>query len=168
VHLLTNSTENIELYNIVCDTINLVPAPNNGTLRLPLKPVGHHNSSSSPLEETPEDPVPAYTLPASSLPSDLASMPQTLDSLSSIAASASGMEDTEPSFDETPVITTPRPSTTPGGEGKDELKKEKEKEKLTWWEWLTHKADGVKEWVDGFVHDHVPGQQDKTQDGKDS
>jgi hypothetical protein len=76
------------------------------------------------------------------------------------------MEDTEPSLDETTVIPAPRPSITPAaGAGKDELKKEKEKQ--TWWEWLTHKADGVKEWVDGFVHDHVPGQQDK-QDGKGS
>jgi hypothetical protein len=81
------------------------------------------------------------------------------------------MEDTQPSFDETTVI--PTPSIIPAaGAGIDELKKGKEKEKgkMAWWEWLTHKADGVKEWVDGFVHDHVPGQQqEKSQeDDKDS
>jgi hypothetical protein len=78
-------------------------------------------------------------------------MPSTPSSLSSIA---SGFEDTQPSLDETP---TPAPTGAADG-GKDELKEEKEKGKETWWEWLTHKADGVKEWVDGFVHEHVPGQ----------
>jgi hypothetical protein len=149
--------ENIELYNIICDTLHLTPAPNNGTLRLPLKPVGHHNSSSSSSSsDAPEDPVPAYTLPSPS-PS-LGSMPSSFDP---IAASASGMDDTMP-IDETSVG-IPQPSSVGEGEGgKDELKdKEKGKEKMTLWEWLAHKADGVKEWVDGFVHDHVPSSEDK-------
>ena len=41
-----------------------------------------------------------------------------------------------------------------------------EKEKESWWEWLTHKADGVKDWVDGFVHDHVPGGKEEGQGKK--
>jgi hypothetical protein len=151
-------TENIELYNIVCDTLKLTPAPNNGTLRLPLKPVGHHNDTSplSSEDESPEDPVPAYPSPSTLPSSDMASMLSTFDS---IAASASGLDDTSPSMDEAPVV-TPQPTDGAKDGGKDELKKgkekEKEKEKESWWEWLTHKADGVKEWVDGFVHDHVP------------
>ncbi|KAL1794598.1 hypothetical protein ACET3X_006414 [Alternaria dauci] len=162
--------QNIELYNIVCDTIGLTPAPNNGTLRLPLKPVGLHDDNEDiPGNEnhTPADPVPAYIISSSSssaIPSssNLASMD--LTSLSSIAASASGMEDTSPSLhDEVP----PRP--TPADGSKDELKNKQgdaeaskgaEKEKQSWWEWLTHKADGVKDWVDGFIHDHVPGEEE--------
>jgi hypothetical protein len=58
------------------------------------------------------------------------------------------------------VTSRPTPSSggTDGGDaqtgedGKDEEKGKGE----SWWEWLTHKADGVKEWVDGFIHDHVP------------
>ncbi|RII07028.1 hypothetical protein CUC08_Gglean007996 [Alternaria sp. MG1] len=158
--------QNIELYNIVCDTLGLTPAPNNGTLRLPLKPVGlHDDDEDAPGNEnhTPEDPVPAYTIPSSSSSTDLASMD--LNSLSSIAASASGMEDTSPSLHD-PVVPA-RP--TPADGSKDELKNKEgdkeasegaEKEKESWWEWLTHKADGVKDWVDGFVHDHVPGGEE--------
>ncbi|KAG9188874.1 hypothetical protein G6011_07579 [Alternaria panax] len=172
--------QNIELYNIVCDTIGLEPAPNNGTLRLPLKTVGLHDDdddgSDGGDDHMPQDPVPPYTLSSSSSsssssavssPSNLASMD--LNSLSSIAASASGMEDVSPSLDvDVPVRPTP-----PSG-SKDELKdkeqedadkkasEEAEKEKQSWWEWLTHKADGVKDWVDGFIHDHVPqGEEGK-------
>ncbi|KAI4616564.1 hypothetical protein J4E80_005838 [Alternaria sp. BMP 0032] len=174
--------QNIELYNIVCDSIGLNPAPNNGTLRLPLKPVGlhsDHDSVSGNEKETPEDPVSSYTLSSSttlpsSIPSqsNLASMPATdLNSLSSIAASASGLEDTSPSLEDVPS----RPTPPTGSGGKDELKdSEGEKgdageggegdKKESWWEWLTHKADGVKDWVDEFIHDHVP--QDKGDEGK--
>jgi hypothetical protein len=169
--------QNIELYNIVCDSIGLVPAPNNGTLRLPLKPVGLHNDNSDDDDvenHTPLDPVPTYTLSSSLSPSspsssysNFASM--SLDSLSSIAASASGMEDTSPSLDEVPV----RP--TPADGSKDELKDKQddtqashdaEKEKESWWAWLTHKADGVKEWVDGWVHEHAPQGEGKEGEGK--
>lgn len=43
------------MYNIVCDSLNLIPQPNNGTLRLPLKPVGVHSPETTP--EEPLDPT---------------------------------------------------------------------------------------------------------------
>lgn len=49
--------ENTEVYNIVCDSLNLAPQPNNGTLRLPLKPVGAHSPETTP--EEPLDPLPS-------------------------------------------------------------------------------------------------------------
>ncbi|KAF1840618.1 Phosphodiest-domain-containing protein [Cucurbitaria berberidis CBS 394.84] len=153
--------QNIELYNIVCDSIGLEPAPNNGTLRLPLKPVGHHNDPAG-SNETPEDPVPQNSLPptsASSSPS-LATMSVGLDSLSSIAASASGLEDTSPSIDDTILRPTPPnvvsevPPAQTSGKGK------------SLWEWLTHKVDEVEDWVEGLVHEHVSGQ-DKDSDASE-
>lgn len=35
--------QNLEVYNIICDSLGIEPKPNNGTLRLPLKPVGLHS-----------------------------------------------------------------------------------------------------------------------------
>ena len=35
--------QNTEVYNILCDSLGLEPKPNNGTLRLPLKPIGLHS-----------------------------------------------------------------------------------------------------------------------------
>lgn len=52
--------ENVEVYNIVCDSLGVDPLPNNGTLRLPLKPVGLHSDENTPVLGTPADP-PAQT-----------------------------------------------------------------------------------------------------------
>lgn len=53
------------MYNIVCDSLNLIPQPNNGTLRLPLKPVGAHSPETTP--EEPLDPLPSHN-PSTSEP----------------------------------------------------------------------------------------------------
>ncbi|OHF03537.1 type I phosphodiesterase/nucleotide pyrophosphatase [Colletotrichum orchidophilum] len=50
--------QNINVYNILCDSVGLIPEPNNGTLRLPLTTLGTHKSEDTPPE--PEDPVPPY------------------------------------------------------------------------------------------------------------
>ncbi|CAN8100338.1 unnamed protein product [Discula destructiva] len=60
------SFQNIEVYNILCDSIGLTPAPNNGTLRLPFKPVGLHDDVSA--IDVPSDPVTSYTLTPTSAP----------------------------------------------------------------------------------------------------
>ncbi|KXJ94133.1 alkaline-phosphatase-like protein [Microdochium bolleyi] len=50
--------QNINVYNILCDSIGLEPRPNNGTLRLPLKTIGLHDSDpETALQEIP-DPAP--------------------------------------------------------------------------------------------------------------
>ncbi|KAH7176628.1 alkaline-phosphatase-like protein [Dactylonectria macrodidyma] len=46
--------QNIEVYNMLCDSLGIEPHPNNGTLRLPLVPVGLHDPEESPDE--PADP----------------------------------------------------------------------------------------------------------------
>ncbi len=58
--------ENIEVYNILCDSVGLNPMPNNGTLRLPLKPSGQHKDEDTPpVPDDPEEtPVEAKTSPA--------------------------------------------------------------------------------------------------------
>ncbi|KAL8926874.1 MAG: hypothetical protein Q9208_002683 [Pyrenodesmia sp. 3 TL-2023] len=47
--------QNIEVYNIVCDSLGIEPKANNGTLRLPLKPIGVHSNQPSSVEEIPQD-----------------------------------------------------------------------------------------------------------------
>ena len=54
--------ENIEVYNMLCDSVGLTPAPNNGTLRLPLAPIGIHKPEDAP--EEPEDPPSSSKEPA--------------------------------------------------------------------------------------------------------
>ncbi len=47
--------ENTEVYNIICDSIGIEPKANNGTLRLPLRPVGLHSDNPSSAEDSPTD-----------------------------------------------------------------------------------------------------------------
>ena len=47
--------QNIEVYNIICDTLGVKPHPNNGTLRLPLSTEGLHDDAGALDLETPHD-----------------------------------------------------------------------------------------------------------------
>ncbi|KAJ5900052.1 Type I phosphodiesterase/nucleotide pyrophosphatase/phosphate transferase [Penicillium taxi] len=110
--------QNIEVYNILCDSLGITPLPNNGTLRLPLKPVGLHSDSNAPVLEIPSDPptptpstveVPEPTSPASDAPEQPA----------------------DPSSED-------QPATDPS---------EGEKAHSTWWSTLWNKVDEWKEWA---------------------
>lgn len=47
--------QNVEVYNIVCDSLGIEPKANNGTLRLPLQPLGLHSEKSASTDELPTD-----------------------------------------------------------------------------------------------------------------
>lgn len=65
--ILTKMLENIELYNLLCDSVGITPQPNNGTLRLPLRPIGTHDSEHAGEEQ---DPVPTTAATGSSSEAD--------------------------------------------------------------------------------------------------
>ncbi|KAJ1335751.1 ectonucleotide pyrophosphatase/phosphodiesterase family member 1/3 [Microdochium nivale] len=50
--------QNINVYNILCDSIGLEPRPNNGTLRLPLKTIGLHDVDPETALHGVPDPAP--------------------------------------------------------------------------------------------------------------
>ena len=55
--------ENTEVYNIICDSLSIKPKPNNGTLHLPLKPIGLHSDETDIQDDAPSDlPSDAETL----------------------------------------------------------------------------------------------------------
>lgn len=149
--MLISFAENIELYNIICDSIGLTPAPNNGTLRLPLKPVGLHNDDEDPPNETPSDPVGIHSL--TSAPSAAATMSAVFSSLSSLAALASGLDSTSPSVDESTPEASVTASAPPAASSKPPHKH--------WWDWFTDEAEKIEDWVDDFVHKHNPLDGDK-------
>lgn len=70
------TAENIEVYNIICDSIGVTPQPNNGTIRLPFKTVGLHSDKDAPALPTPPDPAVSH---ASDSPDP--SSPEPTDSL---------------------------------------------------------------------------------------
>lgn len=122
--------ENIEVYNILCDSIGLTPAPNNGTLRLPLKPVGLHDDV--PAIEVPSDPVTSYTI-----------TPTSTSTPASTPAKTLGVD---------PVVT----NDTSGSVGVDlpkepSLEEEADEELLDaakdWWEWAKDSFGKAWSWT---------------------
>lgn len=80
-------------------------------------------------------------------------MAPSTDPLSIITSSASGLEDTHPTIDES--ISRPTPPIVTDAEPPEGHTKE------SWWEWLAHKGEDIENWVDGFIHDHVPHPNDE-------
>lgn len=137
--------QNTELYNIICDSLHIQPAPNNGTLRLPLKPIGLHTDPETPEVETPADPV--ETHPAvTKTPTWHSLNESSITVTSSFSASLSSFETSVSSSLATPSAAPSEPLP------------EKEKEK--WWQWIAHKVEQVGEWVDGVLNKQG-GDQDK-------
>ncbi|ESZ96409.1 hypothetical protein SBOR_3241 [Sclerotinia borealis F-4128] len=133
--------QNIEVYNIICDSLALTPKPNNGTLRLPLKPIGFHSPDNSPPE--PADPEPT--------PSKLDSPANGTLSISPIEASSAadpniipphmvGVDTPEDSED----LDVNRPV---GGDESGMTEDEKH-----WWAWFKGQLDDFKGWVSDLTH----------------
>lgn len=124
------------MYNILCDSVGLVPKPNNGTLRLPLSPLGTHQSEDTPAE--PQDPVTAYTTSQTSAPAPTSSSPA---------------DPATPTPEKTIQVDPPRPSPTDDAgesEGADEDAIQKGKEAMIGiWDWITDKFDKVWDKITG-------------------
>lgn len=127
MHVTDNSQENIELYNIVCDSIGITPKSNNGTLRLPLKPIGLHSDIDAPKVETPNDPPPVNTLrPTISV---VSAAPSASNSLVRVLPMSST------------VAPAPATSEVPSDNGKESP----EDPKKSIWQWITDEAKKAKE-----------------------
>lgn len=119
------AAENIEVYNILCDSVGLAPRPNNGTLRLPLKPFGLHDEGAA---ETPPDPDPDPDPSASSSahPASPSVNPVGVDQPSSDSGPGTALHDGEDQGDKSTL---------------DEI----ETSAQDFWDWFTGK---VKDWWD--------------------
>jgi hypothetical protein len=136
------------VYNIVCDSLGVDPLPGNGTLRLPLKPVGLHSDENAPVLDTPPDP------PA---PTSTAVPPQ------STSPQPSAPQPTLPQS-KPPQLVQPAPKpTAPPAKAPPTPDHDEDKEKdSTWWEKISHKFDDLKDWASG-VADAVQGKHPQTE-----
>ncbi|KAL0937645.1 ectonucleotide pyrophosphatase phosphodiesterase family member 1 [Colletotrichum truncatum] len=155
--------QNINVYNILCDSVGLIPEPNNGTLRLPLSPIGTHADEDAPKEL--EDPVSAYT--TSQLPASKIAVPTVASSVAQSATQAA-----EP--DNTIQVDPPQSSSTstaaPGEEdgdsnGSDDDAVEKGKEALKGlWDWLADKFGKIWGKIKGNKDDKDDKKSDDTEE----
>ncbi|KAK7897210.1 hypothetical protein LTR67_005099 [Exophiala xenobiotica] len=122
--------QNTEVYNIVCDSLGVVPHPNNGTLRLPLKTEGLHSDADAPALDTPTDPVDE-------------------DKQEDEAKPESPQDDTSPDFDE---VTEPENADEPedGADDADDAD-DADKAQSNWWKFLHDGLEKAKEWAKEFV-----------------
>lgn len=144
----------------MCDSIGIEPKPNNGTMRLPLKPAGLHSDPGTPEGETPADPVgsPAssaispsfppvksvstsYTVAPVGVTSDV---PETPVLQATPSASDAQEPPATPAMPSVGLPTTPPPAppSTPAAAPTKE----------PWWEWVHDKIEDVEEWVDDLLH----------------
>ena len=126
------SFQNIEVYNIVCDSLGIKPHPNNGTLRLPLQTSGLHSDEDAPVLDTPLDPEPA---------------------------DAGGPDQETPTELEGPTIDQPTDDTgdehgaggevvgNSGGTGTDD----EDMSHKGWWEFVHDQLEAAKEWAKGII-----------------
>ncbi|KAK3335421.1 alkaline-phosphatase-like protein [Cercophora scortea] len=151
--------QNIEVYNMLCDSVGITPMPNNGTLRLPLTPIGLHSPDAG--IETPVDPVESAAssatttaLPTTSAAS-LAAAPPTTSVLSPTSSSVSSPAAAATSASKSLVVDPPQaqPTGEPTGEPTDDDGEDGEdaddeddqegveKAVHSFWDWFTGKVD---------------------------
>lgn len=145
---LTTRLENTEVYNIVCDSLFIEPKPNNGTLRLPLKPIGLHSDTPPDTENLVDDPPDQE--------------PNTTNSPTPSSPSSSSNSTIHPNPNLTSSISaSPQNSTTADS---DRAKNAAD----NFWGFIAAKLKAIKTWVENTLasKDHSGG--DDGDDGDDS
>ncbi|KAF4555388.1 Type I phosphodiesterase / nucleotide pyrophosphatase-like protein 3 [Elsinoe fawcettii] len=163
--------QNIEVYGLVCDSLGLERAPNNGTLTLPLSIDGKHENIGEGPEE---DDLPSHapTAAAKGQPSDLETMPTIDDNAPKDKTGwehlgempktgkpdeATKMDNLEtmPTFGGDEKSTDDLPEDMedmPGAKEDKEIAPAKAEDDLerkkSWWKWLKDKLNQVKGWAD--------------------
>lgn len=121
----------MNVYNILCDSLGIEPLPNNGTLRLPLQPIGLHSDEDVPVLEHPLDPPVASA---------------------STSAFTSAIPQLIPSATDAPVNVP-----TNAADTEDDVEDE---DRPAWWKAFWGKMHDFKDWAedmveavkDGFAH----------------
>jgi hypothetical protein len=150
--------QNIEVYNLVCDSVGIVPKPNNGTLRLPLKPIGLHNSMPQEIIEDMSEDLSSIES-SEKLGSTVLAATSSVEASSEVAGSISSLtQASRPTIVATDAPVPTRPVIHDGVSQEDEDKNGKDTN--LWWDWVKGKLDGAKDWASGLydtVSDKISG-----------
>ena len=122
------------------------PQPNNGTLRLPLKPVGSHDAENQ--QETPADPPHPETTHSTQFVH--ASRPTKIVASSSIVVGVDEPTGSPTSTStEVPAAEPTKDGGKPEGDGKDEGSGSVGDTVKGWWDWITDKVGGLWDTITG-------------------
>ncbi|KAK2590881.1 hypothetical protein QQS21_011435 [Conoideocrella luteorostrata] len=140
--------QNINVYNILCDSLGMEPKPNNGTLRLPFKPVGSHDLEDQ--HEQPADPPPSNTVePTQFVHPTRPSKPE-----STVVTSQHDDQPERPVKASSSTGAAASQPTKDGGEEKGEGSQKGGDKSVGdavkgWWDWFTDKVEGVWDTITG-------------------
>jgi predicted AlkP superfamily pyrophosphatase or phosphodiesterase len=144
--------ENTEVYNMLCDSIGLTPNPNNGTLRLPLMPIGLHDDPAVSTE-IPADPAEATTAVPSSSAEVASTKAVLVDPLPTSNAPSSTPTLTSTSTAAGASTTQPGPQATEvpsgGGSGNKTSPGDASTGAQGFWDWLTGKVGDLWDKIAG-------------------
>ena len=120
--------QNVEVYNIICDSLRVPPRPNNGTLRLPLTPVGLHADEGVPAPDLLAD------------PSHTGHKALSTEAIQPTATIGVDIPDIEPTR---PVVHDSN------AHNADE--NEKKHTSVAWWTYIVEKYEAAKGWALGII-----------------
>ena len=127
------------MYNMLCDSVAIKPQSNNGTLRLPLKPIGIHHAEDIPKE--PSDP-PTHTIAATSEAVDATTIDVQGTTSRPVTETTTLAEAWRPTAPSTPLSV----GNPDGGQSDEESLKHK---LVGVWDWVKDKASGFWNKVTG-------------------
>jgi predicted AlkP superfamily pyrophosphatase or phosphodiesterase len=160
--------QNTAVYGIVCDSLGLPPASNNGTLRLPLKPVGLHSVAGP--GEIPEDPLPSgATVPVIAPVPQFSNMPPIEEAGHFDSPTpASSTNSVTWTTDSTGSLVTYNPEDEQNKDDQLSPKRpevhdgedENVKHRNGWWAWFEAKFGDAQDWAAGVFH-HGEGDEEE-------
>ncbi|KAK4229546.1 alkaline-phosphatase-like protein [Podospora fimiseda] len=161
--------QNINVYNMLCDSVGIIPASNNGTLRLPLKPIGLHSDNHL---ETPADPAEHTLVTSSSLKASASTKPVMVNPVTTSAASANPTVTVTQTVEKTVGVDKPVPQATgkpsfdqeggsEDGDEKSGIDKVGDSVK-NFWDWFTGK---VSNWWDKVTTTQPDESEDPPSEG---
>lgn len=139
--------ENTEVYNIICDSLAIEPKANNGTLRLPLKPIGLHSEyEDEDLEKLEENKASPKTV------SSVLDEVQTLASLPASAFAAPASVVTATSVTEgTEKINSTAPPGASQNQNQTKASDQNSSSTTSFWDYLSEKVEAIKAWANAKI-----------------
>jgi predicted AlkP superfamily pyrophosphatase or phosphodiesterase len=159
--------QNTAVYGIVCDSLGLLAASNNGSLRLPLKPVGLHSIAGP--GEIPEDPLPSgATVPVIVPVPQFSDMPpvEEADRLN-VPTLASSTDTVTWTTDSTGSLVTYNPEDDENYDKRPQVhdgEDENINHRNEWWRWFKSKFGDAKDWAAAVFHKGDGGDGGDKQD----
>ncbi|GAD99734.1 Type I phosphodiesterase / nucleotide pyrophosphatase family protein [Paecilomyces variotii No. 5] len=149
-HPSNSRLEVFQVYNIICDSLGVKSLPNNGTLHLPLQPVGLHSDEEVPAIESPPDPPVSSSVNSTAemmpVPRPTSPAVHTSDTAGEQSSKVDGGEEQGDEEEDLGVI----------DDNNDAASQPK-----TWWGTMMDKLESFKEWAGEFIQSKTDNEAPK-------